>query len=170
VEAKEWAEDGLLLAATVADAPLKARLQQHFRAAAGMGAKMTSAAMVAAKEGADLAQQVFVPAPTYMDLGEEDIKLLEKARKDKEAQKKKEAADVSKTAWKDGTRRVSPYSYKAGGTTGYNYGGSGGLGGWALQQLLTQQLSAAKGDHGGNKAGGKAVAAAAGSSGGQDGA
>jgi len=99
VEAKEWAEDGLLLAATVADAPLKARLQQHFRAAAGMGAKMTSAAMVAAKEGADLAQQVFVPAPTYMDLGEEDIKLLEKARKAKEAQKKKEAADVSKSAW-----------------------------------------------------------------------
>ena len=98
-EAKEWAEDGLLLAAAVADAPLKARLQQHFRAAAGMGAKMTSAAMVAAKEGADLAQQVFVPAPTYMDLGEEDAKLLEKARKAREALKKKEAADVSKSAW-----------------------------------------------------------------------
>jgi len=105
-----------------------------------------------------------------MDLGEEDTKLLEKARKVKEAQKKKEAADVSKTAWKDWTRQVSPYSQKAGGTTGFNYGSSGGMGGWALQQLLTQQLSAAKGDHGGKKAGGKSAAAAAAVSGGQDGA
>jgi hypothetical protein len=64
--------------------------------------------LVAAKEGPDCAY--------LQELVEEEVKQLEKFRKEKEASKKKEATEQGKSGWK-GVKRPFPYS---------GYGGYGG--------------------------------------------
>jgi hypothetical protein len=78
-------------------------------------------------------------------MDDEETKLLEKMRKEKEAPKKKEVADGGKTGWKGlAVKRNTPYTK---GRYGGRYGGytatAMGLSNWALQQLLTQQLAEA---------------------------
>jgi hypothetical protein len=70
---------------------------------------------------------------------EEEAKQLEKYGKDREASKKKEASELSKSSWK-GAKRATAY-YK----TGYGGFGGGGFGNWALQQMLIQQLASKSG-------------------------
>ena len=71
-------------------------------------------------------------------MDDESAKLLKELRKKREASKKKESADSGRSGWKWGVaRRTTPYSYSSGSPSG----GIGGVGNWALQQLLTQQLT-----------------------------
>jgi hypothetical protein len=89
-------------------------------------------------------------------LNEEEAKQLEKYRKEMEASKKKEAADLNKSSWK-GAKRAAPDS-----KTGYGVF-SCGYGNWALQQMLIQQLASKQGGSGGQ--GSQSVAGPSGTSG-----
>jgi hypothetical protein len=161
-EVREEAEDLLLLAGTVEPAAMRNRLVQGLRSLGVKNAQLLKTSLVAAKEGCATAQQVFIPAPTYMDLDDAEARLLEKARKEQEAKRKKETSK-GESSWKMmNARKSSPYSFsKPGFSGGYGsgYGGSaGGLGNWALQQLLAQQLnqgaeSSGQGKQGGPKRG-----------------
>jgi hypothetical protein len=93
-----------------------------------------------------------------MYLDDAKARLLERARKEQEAKKKKENSE-SETSWKMlNVKKSSPYSYgkpSFGGEYGVSYGGgSSGLGNWALQQLLLQQLSQGTESGGQGKLGG----------------
>jgi hypothetical protein len=153
---REEAEDLLLLAATVETAAMRNRLVQGLRSLGAKNAQLLKTALVAAKEGCATAQQVFIPAPTYMDLDDAEARLLEKARKEQEAKKKKENSK-SESSWKMlNDKKNTPYGYgkpSFGGGYGAGYG-SGGLGNWALQQLLSQQLGQGSESSGQGKAGG----------------
>jgi hypothetical protein len=146
----------LLLAATVETAAMRNRLVQGLRSLGAKNAQLLKTALVAAKEGCATAQQVFIPAPTYMDLDDAEARLLEKARKEQEAKKKKENSK-SESSWKMlNAKKNTPYGYgkpSFGGGYGAGYGG-GGLGNWALQQLLSQQLGQGSESGGQGKAGG----------------
>ena len=142
VDLREAAEDLVLVAGEETVDALKVRLVQGSRTVLDMAAKLHRMSLVAAKEGPDCAQKIFNPAPTYGELEEEEAKQLEKYRKEREASKKKEAADLSKSSWK-GAKRAAPYT-----KTGYG-GFGGGYGNWALQQMLIQQLANQKGGSGG---------------------
>jgi hypothetical protein len=107
-----------------------------------MTAHLHKMALVAAKEGPDCAQRMFNPAPTYEELEEEEVKQLEKFRKEKEASKKKEAAELGKSGWK-GVKRPFPYNKPV--YSGYR-GYGGGLSSWALQQVMLQQLATKNGE------------------------
>ena len=145
-EVHEEQEDVLVLLATEDLNTVKARLVQHLRSLCAKTARQFKVEQVAAKEGAAVAKQVFIPAPAYMGLDEEERKILEKCRKEQEASKKKETAKAE-SSWKMLNAKKTPYGY------GYNYGkfgggyvgasgfggGAGGLGAWALQQLLAQK-------------------------------
>jgi hypothetical protein len=115
-EAHEELEDVLVLLATEDLNTVKARLVQHLR---GLCAKTARMFKVAAKEGAAVAKQVFIPPPAYMGLDEEERKILDKCRKEQEASKKKETAKAE-SSWKMLNAKKSPYGY------GYNYGKFGG--------------------------------------------
>ncbi len=56
-------------------------------------ARLHKMSLVAAKEGPDCAQRMFNPALTYREVEEEEVKQLEKFRKEKEASKKREATE-----------------------------------------------------------------------------
>ncbi len=93
-EVHEEQEDVLLLLATEDLNTVKARLVQHLRGLVIKTAKIFKVALVAAKEGTSAAKQVFIPAPVYMVLDEEEMKRLEKFRKEQEATKKNSAASL----------------------------------------------------------------------------
>jgi len=91
---REWwrperSQDGLLIAGAVADDALKARLLQNNRSVVAKLVKIQKAMLVAAKEGMGFAQKLFVPDPTYDELDDDELKLMEKLRKEKAANKKK---------------------------------------------------------------------------------
>ena len=171
-EVHEEQEDVLVLLATEDLNSVKARLVQHLRSLCAKTARQFKVEQVTAKEGAAVAKQVFIPAPAYMGLDEEERKILEKCKKEQEASKKKETAKAE-SSWKMLNAKKTPYGY------GYNYGkfgggyggasgfggGAGGLGAWALQQLLAQKTGQGSED---KKSGGGGPSAAAGSSGQQD--
>ncbi len=81
-EVREEQEDVLLLLSTKDHNPLKARLVQHMRSLGAKSAKILKVSMVAAREGTSAAQRVFVPAPVYLDLDDDEVKRLEKYRKE----------------------------------------------------------------------------------------
>lgn len=163
VDLREAAEDLVLVANEETVEALKVRLVQGTRAVMEQAAKLHSMSLVAAKEGPDMAQKIFIPAPTYGDLGEEETKLLEKYRKEKENTKKKEAAELSKSSWKSNNNaRTTPYKSGYGG--GYSgYGGGGGINSWAIQQLLMQQLTGKAAESGQAKGGAGSSGTAGGS-------
>ena len=110
-EAHEELEDVLLLLATEDLNTVKAVLVQHLRGLCVKTARMFKVEQVAAKEGADVAKQVFIQPPVYMGLDEEEKKILDKLRKEKaKAESSCEMLNAKK----------SPYGY------GYNYGKFGG--------------------------------------------
>jgi hypothetical protein len=172
-ELREETEDMLLWATTVEGAAVRTRLVQGLRSLGAKNAQLLKTSMIAAKEGCATAEQVFIPAPTYMELDDAEARLLEKARREQEAKKKKDAAK-SDSSWKMlNAKKSSPYGYgKPGFSGGYGsgYGGGGsGLGNWALQQLLSQQLQQGTSAGGsGKKATSKMGQPVAGSSGQQD--
>jgi hypothetical protein len=142
---REEQQDALLLLATEDLDTVRDRLVQHLYGLDAKAARLFKIAQVGAKEGTAAAQRVFIPALVYMDLDDEEARTLEKFRKEQEAAKKKETGK-SESAWKMGNAKKSvPYGYnygKAGYSGGYGYGsGASGLGGWALQKLLEQQMS-----------------------------
>jgi len=150
VDVRESLEDMLLLANTLPDGTAaalaaKARVVQAARMTLEKVGRLHKISLVAAKDGADIAHRIFNPEPTFAEMDDEETKLLEKMRKEKEAAKKKEAADGGKAGWKGlAVKRNAPYTK---GSYGGGYGGyaatATGLSNWALQQLLTQQLAAA---------------------------
>ena len=159
VEVQENLEDLLLLANALPGAPAavadgKNRLIQAGRGALERAGRTHKIALVGAKEGPDTAQRIFNPEPTYAGMNEEETKMLEKIRKEKEAAKKKENNEAGKSGWTGlAAKRASPYpGFKSGGYGGGfsgNYGGGyGGLNNWALQQLLVQQLAGNKTESG----------------------
>jgi hypothetical protein len=81
---------------------LKVRLVQGSRTVLNIAVKLHGMSLVAAKEGPYCGQKIFNPAPTYGELEEEEAKQLEKYRKDREASKKKEASELSKSSWMGG--------------------------------------------------------------------
>ena len=97
-EVHEEQEDMLVLMATEDLNTVKARLVQHLRSLCAKTAKQFKVEQVAAKEGAAVAKQVFIPAPAYMGLDEEERKILNKCRKEQEASKKKEMAKAE-SSW-----------------------------------------------------------------------
>jgi hypothetical protein len=98
-ELREEQQDALLLLATEDLNTVKARLVQHLRGLDIKAAKLFKIAQVGAKEGTAAAQRVFIPAPVYMDLDDEEAKSLEKFRKEQERAKKKESSK-SESPWK----------------------------------------------------------------------
>jgi hypothetical protein len=148
---REEQQDALLLLATEDLDTVRDRLVQHLRGLDAKAARLFKIAQVGAKEGTAAAQWVFIPAPVYMDLDDEEARTLEKFRKEQEAAKKKETGK-SKSAWKMGNAKKSvPYGYnygKAGYSGGYGYGsgfgGASGLGGWALQKLWSSRCLRAR--------------------------
>ena len=113
---------------------------QHHRSLDAKAARLFKIAQVGAKEGTAAAQRVFIPAPVYMDLDDEEARTLEKFRKEQEAAKKKETGK-SESAWKMGNAKKSvPYGYnyrKAGYSGGYGYGGGfGGAGGLGSSEAV----------------------------------
>jgi len=70
--AHEEMEDVLLLLATEDLNTVKARLVQHLRGLCTKTARMFKVDQVAAKEGTAAAKLVFIPAPAYMALDEEE--------------------------------------------------------------------------------------------------
>jgi len=86
---REEQQDALLLLATEDLATVRARLVQHHRSLDAKAARLFKIAQVGAKEGTAAAQRVFIPAPVYMDLDDEEARTLEKFRKEQEAAKKK---------------------------------------------------------------------------------
>jgi len=112
VEAHEELEDVLVLLATEDLNTVKAVLVQHLRGLCAKTARMFKVEQVAAKEGADVAKQVFIPPPVYMGLDEEEEKkILDKLRKEKAK---------AESSWEMLNAKKSPYGY------GYNYGKFGG--------------------------------------------
>ncbi len=107
VDLREAAEDLVLVANEETVDALKVRLVQGPRTVLDMAAKLHRMFLVAAKEGLDLAQKIFNPAPTYGELDEEEAKQLKKYRKERKASKKKEASDLSESSWK-GAKRAAP--------------------------------------------------------------
>jgi hypothetical protein len=97
-EAHEELEDVLVLLATEDLNTVKARLVQHLRGLCAKTARLFKVEQVAAKEGAAVAKQVFIPPPAYMGLDEEERKILNKCRKEQEASKKKEMAKAE-SSW-----------------------------------------------------------------------
>jgi hypothetical protein len=96
VEIQESLEDLLLMANALPGAPAavaegKNRLIQASRGALERASRAHKIAIIAAKEGPDTAQKIFNPEPSYAGLNEEETKMLEKIRKEKEAARKKEA-------------------------------------------------------------------------------
>ncbi len=96
VEAQENLEDLLLMANALPGAPAavadgKNRLIQAGRGALERASRAHKIALIAAKEGPDAAQRIFNPEPSYAGMNEEETKMLEKIRKEKEAARKKEA-------------------------------------------------------------------------------
>jgi hypothetical protein len=96
VEAQENLEDLLLMANALPGAPAavadgKNRLIQAGRGALERASRAHKIALIAAKEGPDTAQRIFNPEPSYAGMNEEETKMLEKIRKEKEAARKKEA-------------------------------------------------------------------------------
>jgi hypothetical protein len=161
---REEQQDALLLLATEDLDTVRDRLVQHLRELEAKAARLLKIAQVGAKEGIAAAQRVFIPAPVYMDLDDEEARTLEKFCKEQEAAKKKETGK-SESAWKMGNAKKSvPYGYnyaKAGYSSSYGYsggfGGASGLGGWALQKLSEQQMS--QGSEGQPKASSSSAAA-----------
>jgi hypothetical protein len=140
VDLRKAVEDLVLVANEETVDALKGRLVQGLRSVLDMAAKLHRMSLVATKEGPDCAQ-IFNPAPTGK-LDEEEAKQLEKYRKEREASKKKEAANLGKSSWK-GAKRAAPYN-----KTGYG-GFGGGYRNWALQQMLIQQMAIKQGGSGG---------------------
>jgi hypothetical protein len=165
VDLREAVEDLLLTVRGLDDGETKTKLLQETRLVLDHATKVHKMSVVASRDGVDLAQKVFNPAPKDMDMEDEESKLLDKLRKEKETAKRKEAAEADKGGWKGlSSKRATPYNYNYGTKMGYNsygYGGGAGnnLGNWALQQLLAQQLSG----QGAAKGGGSTAPAAAGS-------
>ncbi len=110
-EAHEELEDVLLLLATEDLNTVKAVLVQHLRGLCVKTARMFKVEQVAAKEGAEVAKQVFIPPPVYMGLDEEEKKILDKLRKEKAK---------AESSWEMLNAKKSPYGY------GFNYGKFGG--------------------------------------------
>jgi hypothetical protein len=179
VELQESLEDLLVTAnalpGELAEAQTaKVRVIQAGRASLEKANRAIKILYVAAKEGGDAAQRIFNPEPTFAGMNDEEVKILDKIRKEREQAKKKES-EASKTGWKGLGKRPAPYSCKLGfGGYGGGYGGGfgGGFGGgaadlnsWALQQLLAQQLGNNKGEGAKASSGGGQPPAAAGSSG-----
>jgi hypothetical protein len=167
VEVQENLEDLLLLANALPGAPAavadgKNRLIQASRGALERARRTHKIALIAAKEGPDTAQHIFNPEPSYAGMNEEETKMLEIIRKEKEAAKKKENGEAGKSGRKGlAVKRASPYpGFKSGGYGGNYGGGYGGLNNWALQQLLVQQLAGNKTE--GGQGAGMSEAAAAG--------
>ena len=119
-EAHEELEDVLVLLATEDLNTVKAVLVQHLRGLCAKTARMFKVEQVAAKEGAAVAKQVFIPPPAYIGLDEEERKILDKCRKDQEASKKETAK--AESSWKMLNAKKSPYGYGY----GYNYSKFGG--------------------------------------------
>ncbi len=69
----------------------KNRLIQASRGALERASRAHRIALIAAKEGPDTAQRIFNPEPSYAGMSEEETKMLEKIRKEKEAARRKEA-------------------------------------------------------------------------------
>jgi len=165
VEQREVFEEALLVANTLTAGEKKNTLVQAMRHGLERATMLHNMALVAAKEGLDTANQIFCPAPSYGELSEDQLKKLEKIKKDKEAAKKKE----DKSGWKGNNfKKTTPYSYSGKGAYGGGYGG--GLSNWALQQALLQLLTSKQTDNGGATGSGGArasPAAAASSSGSQ---
>ncbi len=96
LEVQENLEDILLMANALPGAPAavadgKNRLIQAGRGALERASRAHKIALIAAKEGPDTAQRIFNPEPSYAGMNEEETKMLEKIRKEKEAARKKEA-------------------------------------------------------------------------------
>ena len=128
---REEQQDALLLLATEDLDTVRARLVQHHRSLDAKAARLFKIAQVGAKEGTAAAQRVFIPAPVYMDLDDEEARTLEKFRKEQEAAKKKETGK-SESAWKMGNAKKSvPY--------GYNYGKAGYSGGYVRLRRRVQR-------------------------------
>ncbi len=132
-ELREMQEDVLLLLAAEDLNAQKVTLVQHLRSLGAKTAKLLKVSTIAAKEGSTTAQRLFIPAPAYPDLDDEESKALEKIRKEQEAAKKKESAK-SESSWKMfNAKKTAPYAYNygkpsyGGGFGGYG-GGAGGLG------------------------------------------
>jgi hypothetical protein len=142
---REEQQNALLLLATEDLDTVRDRLVQHLRGLDAKAARLFKIAQVGAKEGTAAAQRVFIPAPVFMDLDDEEARTLEKFRKEQEATKKE--TGKSESAWKMGNaKKRVPYGYnygRAGYSGGYGggFGGANGLGRWALQKLLKQQMS-----------------------------
>jgi len=168
VEMRESLEELLLMANAMPNEPaaageLRGRFIQATRSSLEKAARLHKISLVAAVEGPDAAQKVFNPAPTYGEMDDEETKMLEKFRKEREAAKKKEANEASKSGWKGmAAKRPTPYGGAGSGfKSGYGGGYGGGLSNWAIQQLLVQQLTSKSGDGAqGTSSGGKATAAA----------
>jgi hypothetical protein len=148
VEVQENLEDLLLLPNSLPGAPAavadgKKLLIQASRGALERAGRTHKIALIDTKEGPDTAQHIFNPEPSYAGMNEEETKMLEKIRKEKEAAKKKENGEAGKSGWKGlAAKRVSQYpGFKSGG-----YGGNyGGLNNWALQQLAGNKTEGVQG-------------------------
>jgi hypothetical protein len=150
----------------------KARVIQAGRGSLERANRAVKILYVAAMEGGDAAQRIFNPEPTFAGMNDEEAKILEKIRKEREQAKKKES-EAAKTGWKGLGKRPAPYSFKPGfGGYGSGFGGGygGGYGGgaadlnsWALQQLLAQQLNTKKNESAKACSGGGQPPAASGS-------
>jgi hypothetical protein len=118
VELQESLEDLLVTANALpgeaADAQAaKARVIQAGRASLEKANRAVKILYVAAKEGGDAAQRIFNPEPTFAGMNDEEAKILDKIRKEREQAKKKEATR-SKFFWKK--QKFSQH----GGDTGMN--------------------------------------------------
>ena len=103
VELQESLEDLLVTANALpgeaADAQAaKARVIQAGRASLEKANRAVKILYVAAKEGGDAAQRIFNPEPTFAGMNDEEAKILDKIRKEREQAKKKEATR-SKFFW-----------------------------------------------------------------------
>jgi hypothetical protein len=166
-ELREMQEDVLLLLAAEDLKAQKATLVQHLRGLGAKTAKLFKVSTIAAKEGSSTVQRLFIPAPAYSDLNDKESRALEKIRKEQEAAKKKESAKSESSRKMFNAKKATPYGYNYGkpSYSGSFSSGSGGLGSWALQQLLSQQLNQGASGSGKQKNCGGGVSAAAGSSG-----
>ncbi len=118
VELQESLEDLLVTANALPGEPAeaqtaKARVIQAGRASLEKANRAVKILYVAAKEGGDAAQRIFNPEPTFAGMNDEEAKILDKIRKEREQAKKKEATR-SKFFWKK--QKFSQH----GGDTGMN--------------------------------------------------
>jgi hypothetical protein len=135
VDLHEDVKNLVLVANKETNVALKVKLVQGTRGILEKMARLHKMSLMAAMEGLDCAQRMFNLAPTYRELEEEEVKQLEKFRKEKEASKKREATEQEKSGCK-GVKRPFPYSKP--GYSGYGgYGGGlnqgGGIHGGALR-------------------------------------